>query len=1724
MISSAVATAALAAIWICPKGPSSPDANVAVFRRAVEVRKPVLRADWRVTALGTFEAKVNGRVVSRFLDPGFTQPEKTRYEVSYDVTPSVLPGTNVFEAVVAPTWWRCRMTRRAYPKVGAPNPTRSALRATLRLAYRDGTSEEIGTDGGWLSAYTGPVTDAGVFDGERYDARKPVAGLEASVPCDDFKGEVLLRRGPPVSLREDLTLRPRKAYVWQGVTGEKGTNEYGKVVVRRRYGDGVPMEVGAGETLVIDFGQNAAAIPRFTLEGPRDAVMTVKTGEMLNDSNGERARRCDGPAGSVMLANLRSAAADIRYVFREGRQDYAPHFTFFGYRYVSVTATRPIRIVSAVSVPVSSVSRDSESPCLVTGNAKVNRLVENVRWGFRSNYLEVPTDCPQRDERLGWTADTMAFVSAAAYSADVRDFLGKWLKDLRDCQGADGTFPTLAPLVWAFHGYGAVTGWSDAGVIVPHCLWKRYGDRELLEEHWEAMTRYMDFIVAHRGPDKQDYGDWQAFEHSYVEPGGVNLSSPERYRECFRGFFFVWDAQAMKEMSRDLGKAEEARRYGELEGIARREFAEKYMGADGLMDPYYRGQTTDLFLLKLGLVEGAAREKVKAHLVADIRAHGGCLQTGFLGTMILMETLSEAGLTDVAYDLLLQEKCPSWLFSVNNGATTIWERWDCYDPAKGFQDPGMNSFNHYSYGAVYAWMMSTVAGIRTDPASPGMRHFVLAPQPDERLGFVRAAYDAPCGRIESEWRCTDGTCLWRFRVPEGATATVRVPGQPDREFGAGEQTVSFALSGRKDQSADGRERVRIGGEFKADVLTVSDGPRIDGRLDERVWQEVKWESGFQRFRGSRTGRAPKAQTSFAVLADGENVYFGARCSHLKVDWLRGRNDAIWQAEAVELYLAPSGSTFDFYQFLMTYQGLRHQAYFSENGGIQPDPYAPEWEYKVSDAEDGWTLEARIPLAAFYMTRTDSWKTDWKLNVARTYREEELFDFSCWIDGKGYRDLANFQTMGGFPVRRPQEDVWVRSVEAVARGLTSDSKVEGSLKVFVSAAQGGAARLEATCARPQDVMLKAGENAFVLPAAFPGNGRHPIEVRLTREGERPLVRSYPTLVDYQALRVKVSKPAYRNNFYPGQCSDEVAGHVASAVRGAVTVMLAGPGFETQSVTLPEGGGDFAFDTKGFQEGTAMLTVTAGSDVRTVKVRKILKNPSGGSVSWIENGNLVVDGRPTFRRNMYAEWYLGGAAFRTKYESGFYDLHQTEEVRGCGTLEPNRLIRGMETKEAIRDVKPCAEIFAAMDKRIDEALDSPDKSKVFWYISDEPECRSVSPVYLRHMYEHVCDRDPYHVVLCGSRAGETYIDCADWFETHPYLNPQVDENGKRVYGRHFRELGGYVEAFRPQDHPDKCVGCMPTAFAYPTGCSPTFREFVTHTWNFLIHGVRTFYHYAYHEFGDTARLYRGVKFVNESAERLSDYFLLGRRTVLRADADIEAALWELDGKSLFAVVNMTDRPQVVTLDGVRGDFCEFRGRRTYSSGWFGSSIRVELAPLEAVAATTERLDGGLASYEAAEAEVLAAEKMRLGRDNQLLGRRYDVTLKTSTAETSFHRFCDGTRDVLAWSDRKGCVKFVEMDVSKVAPAFRRLNVFGVNLGGLTVRISDDGSNWTTVEPVGSQAMDNGRSLLFGTVLTPKHIRLEFGEDGVELYEIELPKIPRLDGGCRAPPPRRLGGVGT
>ena len=761
------------------------------FEREVRNARRVVKAVWMTSALGVMEIYVNGRIVGEdVLRPGFTQPAKRRQSFTYDVTDMMRTeagATNVIAADVSAGWWRDQVVQF----VGR----RSAFRAVLELAYDDGSREWIGTSAeDWKGTPSGPVRKAGIYDGETYDARvraEPRAG--GCERNDEFAGVVTPGDGAEVWLRRDLALKPVSAWCWRGAEGAVGTNAFGKVRITRRFGSDEFLSVAPGETLVVDFGQNAAAIPEFDFAAEAGTTLVCLPGEMLNDGNGERSRGNDGPAGSIYRENLRiPGGVELRYTFaaNEGPVRYAPHFTFFGYRYLSISADGPVVISRLRSVPVTSISREMETGELETGDAAVNRLIANCRWGQLSNYLSVPTDCPQRNERLGWSADTQIFAEAGTYNADTLRFLGKWLADLRDGQEPGGGFPSVAPWV-SLVDQPYRFGWSDAGVIVPWTLWKQFGERRVVDDNWAAMERYMDYLGKTRYDlaevrktyGKYQFGDWLAYE----KPCDYNFLS---------GCYWLMDAGMMRDMARGTGRAEAVVRYEKMVGEATAYMRDRFCdSSDGMLVRNLRGlQAPALFALKLGLVEGAAHEATVAELRKNFTDHGGCLQTGFLSTSVLMDTLTENGLTDVAYDLLFQRKCPSWLYSVDQGATTIWERWNSYTRDEGFGPVNMNSFNHYAYGAVLAWLYKTAAGIAADVSAPGFRKVVMRPVPDRRLGWLKASYRSAAGLIRSVWRYEGDEWIWDFEIPSGATAVVTLPGEETSvTYGAGLHTVRRSL-------------------------------------------------------------------------------------------------------------------------------------------------------------------------------------------------------------------------------------------------------------------------------------------------------------------------------------------------------------------------------------------------------------------------------------------------------------------------------------------------------------------------------------------------------------------------------------------------------------------------------------------------------------------------------------------------------------------------------------------------------------------------------------------------------------------------------------------------------------------------------------------------------------------------------------------------------------------
>lgn len=783
------------------------------FMSTVKNDKKVSRALWMTTGLGVYEIYVNGKLVGdEILKPGFTHYEKTKLSFTYDVTGCFKTASgdeNVLSAQVTPGWWA--------DKIITPGGhdgmigKKCAFRGVLELTYTDGSKELYGTNiEDWKAGIAGPVTHAAIFDGEEYDARIPL-GYETpeklSTPevNNEFKGEIFPSDGAEVYFRQDLSLAPVNAYIWESVEG-KNENDFGKIVIKRKYNAGEPMEINPGENLVIDFGQNTAAVPSFIFSAAEGTVLNCVTSELLNDGNGAKDRGMDGPEGSVHRLNLRipDTGMKLKYIFAdsEGDVNYTPRCTFFGYRFISINVSDKVVIKDIKSLPVTSISKEMEIGCIKTGNELVNKLISNTLWGQRSNYLSIPTDCPQRNERLGWTADTQVFAETGSFFANTSSFFHKWMRDLIDSQGETGGFPGVAPL----SQYGndmTRLGWSDAGVIVPWTIWKQFGDKEIVELSWDAMEKYMSHINETRYDHNTligengnyQWADWLSYEPLESCGGSafdLNGPLPEaiEYWNYLSASYWLLDASMMRDMA--IGTGRDASIYESMILNAKNYIRDKFftLGGKFKTDILNTMQTPALFALKNGIFEGKIKDDIIFRLRENFEKHGNCLQTGFLGTSILMPTLTENGMSDIAWNLLFQRKNPSWLYSIDNGATTIWERWNSYMLDQGMGPRGMNSFNHYAYGVVCEWIWETAAGISSDPVNPGFKHIIMKPIPDKRLGSIEAVYNSVSGTIKSSWRYEGDKWIWEFSIPDGCTASVTIPGESEsRKYISGDYKI-----------------------------------------------------------------------------------------------------------------------------------------------------------------------------------------------------------------------------------------------------------------------------------------------------------------------------------------------------------------------------------------------------------------------------------------------------------------------------------------------------------------------------------------------------------------------------------------------------------------------------------------------------------------------------------------------------------------------------------------------------------------------------------------------------------------------------------------------------------------------------------------------------------------------------------------------------------------------
>jgi alpha-L-rhamnosidase len=736
-----------------------------LLRREFTVDRTISRARIYATALGVYELSLNGsRVGDHQLAPGWTDYAKRIQYQAFDVTGQLVAGDNTIGAMLGDGWYSGSIAWLGDKLYGE----RPELLAQLRIDYTDGTSQIIGSDGTWRSA-DGPVLRGDNIHGETYDARLDPPGWRRSA-FDDTAWS-------PATVRATGADDPTKRLVAQVDPPVKVTGELAaKTVTQVRPG-----------VWVFDLGQNMVGSTRLTVTGDAGRTVRIRHAEVLN------------PDGTVYTANLRTAQATDHYTLAgTGTEVYEPRFTFHGFRYVELTGYPGTPALSAVTGRVIGTAAPVTGE-LTTSDPMVNQLQSNIVWGQRGNFLSVPTDTPARDERLGWTGDINVFAETATFNMDSLSFLTKWLADLRDAQSANGAYPDVAPRSCC--GDGA-SGWADAGITVPYTLWKRYGDTKVLADHYDSMRRYVDYVQAtSRGllrPDAGPYLDWLNLDDP--TPAGVVGTA-----------YSAYSTRLFAEMAAALGRTADAERYGARATAVAGAFAETYIAADGRIQG--DSQTAYVLALSMNLVPADRRAAAGRRLGERVASRGHHLSTGFLGTPDLLPALTDTGNLNIAYRLLLNRDYPSWGYEIARGATTIWERWDSIKPDGSFGDVGMNSFNHYAYGAVGDWMYRTIGGIRPDDAAPGYRHVTIAPQPGGGITSARATYRSRYGRFVSDWRLdAAGQMSLDVTVPGNTTATVEIPAA---------SRWSVTEGGRPAAGADGVRFVKMAGPNA--VFTVGAG-------------------------------------------------------------------------------------------------------------------------------------------------------------------------------------------------------------------------------------------------------------------------------------------------------------------------------------------------------------------------------------------------------------------------------------------------------------------------------------------------------------------------------------------------------------------------------------------------------------------------------------------------------------------------------------------------------------------------------------------------------------------------------------------------------------------------------------------------------------------------------------------------------------------------------------
>ena len=722
----------------------------ALFRREFTLPGPPRRATLYASARGLFELRIGGaRVGNDIFAPEWTDYDKRIHYRTYDVTAHVTSGRNAIGAILGDGWWSgyvgWQETRCRYGSL------ENSLLVQLEIALDNGDLLTLSSDASWRCENS-PIIASDFMMGETYDARREHTGWDRANFSDTSwlaahevttpDSPLVAQRSEPVRITETIT-------------------------------PSLANEIKPG-VFIYDLAQNITGWARLRLKDiPAGTHLVVRYGERL----------C--PDGTLYVENLRRAKATEVYIARGGGlETFEPHFTFHGFQYIELTGFpgQPPAGTITGCVVHSATPPTGHFECSHQG---INRLWLNGLWSQRDNFLSVPTDCPQRDERLGWMGDAQVFLRTATYNMDVAAFFTKWMIDVEDAQTSDGVFPDTAPRLREGENFvglgnlGGAAGWADAGVVVPYTIWRVYGDRRIIERHYSAMVKWLDWIERHNPNGLRlnqlgnNYGDWLCI------PSDTTFGTHSPMKNLLATAYWADDASKMVRIARELGHHADVQRFQKMFDHVRNAFQKEWLLPDGHVTP--ETQTGYLLALAFDLLSPPLRATAAQHLVENIRALDWHLSTGFIGISHLNPQLTLTGNADVAYRLLLQDDYPSWLYPVKHGATTIWERWNGWTEKEGFFVPQMNSFNHYSLGSVGEWLFRHVAGIELDPNIPGFSKFVLRPFIGTGLDFAKATYRTMHGEISSHWIHTGSKLIWHVRIPANTTAQVYIPCDPGTE-------------------------------------------------------------------------------------------------------------------------------------------------------------------------------------------------------------------------------------------------------------------------------------------------------------------------------------------------------------------------------------------------------------------------------------------------------------------------------------------------------------------------------------------------------------------------------------------------------------------------------------------------------------------------------------------------------------------------------------------------------------------------------------------------------------------------------------------------------------------------------------------------------------------------------------------------------------------------------